>query len=292
LKKFATPFVNPQAKTNTQNNKLKQRNNLQTPQNFHPSKSTMKFNLLLLSAAAMVNTATAEHTVILESAANYVILAETGISTVPTSNITGNIGVSPIAATAMTGFGLVLDSEGQFSTSSQVTGEAHAASYGLDVEAELTSAILDMHAAYTNASSRLSDPDDPRGLNLLGGLIGGETLTPGVYTFTTAITIDSDLIFNGGVHDIWIIKTTGVLTLGEDVEIILSGRAQAKNIFWQVAGGPIGAVIGEDASMSGIMLIKTSAVFKTGASLNGRILAQTRVDLQMATIMTVDEVFC
>jgi hypothetical protein len=53
---------------------------------------------------------------------NYAILAKSGISTVPTSVITGNIGVSPIAATAVTGFSLLADSTNQFSTSAQVVG--------------------------------------------------------------------------------------------------------------------------------------------------------------------------
>jgi hypothetical protein len=258
--------------------------------NFHPSKSTMKFNILLLSAALLVNAATAAHDYVdLGNAGKYVILAKAGISTVPTSNITGNIGVSPIAATAMTGFALVLDAGTQHSTSSQVTGEAHAASYAGPVAAALTIAVLDMQHAYTDAASRGSDF-----VNLNKGAIGGLTLTPGVYTFTMDVNVDSDLKFNGGVHDVWIIQTTKVLSVGEDVNIILEGRAQAKNIIWQVAGGavPIGAVIGVDASMAGIMLVATAVLVKTGASLNGRILSQTRVDLQMATIMSVEEVYC
>jgi hypothetical protein len=248
----------------------------------------MKLNLFLLSAAAMVNAATATEPVNLQTAGNYVILAKSGISTVPTSTVVGNIGVSPIAATAVTGFSLILDSAGQHSTSTQVTGEVHAASYGLTVAAELTVAVLDMQAAYTDASSRLSDPADPRGVNFMGGLIGGQTLTPGVYTFTTAITITSDLTFNGGPDDIWIIKTTGVLTLAANVDIIL-GSAQAKNIFWQAAGN---AAIGAGASMAGIMLIFTDVLFVTGSSLNGRIFCQTAVNIQKATIMAEDEVVC
>ena len=56
-------------------------------------------------------------------AGQYAILAAAGVSTVPPSTITGNIGVSPIAATAMTGFSLTLDPSGLFSTSDQVTSE-------------------------------------------------------------------------------------------------------------------------------------------------------------------------
>ena len=63
----------------------------------------------------------------LGTAGNYAILTKAGISTVPTSIITGNIAVSPIAATAMTGFSLTSTDNGKASTSDQVTGRAYAA---------------------------------------------------------------------------------------------------------------------------------------------------------------------
>ena len=56
----------------------------------------------------------------LGSATDFVILTKAGISTVPKSVITGDIGVSPIAATAMTGFSLIADASNMFSTSAQV----------------------------------------------------------------------------------------------------------------------------------------------------------------------------
>ncbi len=71
----------------------------------------MKLNLLLLSVPALVNAATAIDEVLLGSAGNYVILTKTGISTVPTSSITGNIAVSPITVDAITGFDLIMDTQ-------------------------------------------------------------------------------------------------------------------------------------------------------------------------------------
>jgi hypothetical protein len=250
----------------------------------------MKLNLVLFLLATLANTATGEtDPVDLNTAGNYVILAKSGISTVPNSNITGNIGVSPIAAAAMTGFSLALDSEGQYSTSSQLTGEAHAASYGSSIEAVLTKAVLDMQAAYTDAAGRTPDPSNDRGVNFLNGLIGGRTLTPGVYTFTMGVTIASDLSFDGGPDDVWIISTMGDLNLATNMDIVLKGSAQAKNIFWRVAGK---VVIGADALMAGILLVQTDVLFTTGSSLNGRVYAQTAVNLQMATIMNDGDVFC
>jgi hypothetical protein len=246
----------------------------------------MKLNLFLLSAAALVNTANGIETlpVDLGTAANYVILAKSGISTVPQSNITGDIGVSPIAATAMTGFSLILGADTQHSTSSQVSGECHGASYGGTVEAELTVAVSAMEAAYTDAAGRSADY-----VNFKNGALGGQTLTPGVYTFTGAITIATDMYFNGGPDDVWIISTMGAVSLAAGMDVILLGGAQAKNIFWR---GATTAEIGADASMAGIMLFFTSVLFITGSSLNGAIYSQTAVALQMATIMTEEEVFC
>ena len=59
----------------------------------------------------------------LGAAGNYAILAKSGISTVPNSVITGDIAVSPITATAITGFSLTVDATNQFSSSNQVTGK-------------------------------------------------------------------------------------------------------------------------------------------------------------------------
>ena len=75
--------------------------------------------------------------VFLGTSGNYAILSKAGISTVPPSNdIMGDIAVSPIAATSMTGFSLTLDSTTRkFATSTQVTSKAYGASYGSNLEA-------------------------------------------------------------------------------------------------------------------------------------------------------------
>jgi hypothetical protein len=121
----------------------------------------------------------------------YAILAKSGISTVPDSAVTGNIAVSPIASGAITGFDLTLDSSTQFATAAQITGKAFAADYSGPTPANLTTAVSDMEAAYTKASQCPST--DPARKNVRGGIIGGQILTPGVYTFTVGININSDI---------------------------------------------------------------------------------------------------
>jgi hypothetical protein len=241
----------------------------------------MKLNLFLLSAAAMVNAATAIATVDevdLGTAGDYAILAKTGISTVPYSVITGDIAVSPIAAGAITGFSLVSALDGKGSTSTQVTGNAYAANYIAPTPTILTTAVSDMETAYTDAAARANT----NGHNLKGGLIGGETLTPGVYTFGTDITIDADLTLDGA--GVYIIQTTGNVYLAAGTQVTLldgDSKATADKIFWQVAGT---VTVGAVAKMEGVLLTKTATTFETGSTLNGRILTQTAAVLQSATI--------
>jgi hypothetical protein len=138
----------------------------------------MQLNLCLLSVAALVNAAAAyTEQVNLQTAENYVILTKTGISTAPTSSITGDMAVSPIAATAITGFDLVMDKGGEFSKSSQITGKAYAADYAAPTPTHLNAAVGDMETAYADVSKLASTT------SLVDGAIGSKTLTTGVYTF-------------------------------------------------------------------------------------------------------------
>jgi hypothetical protein len=214
------------------------------------------------------------------SAGDFVILAKSGISTVPNSVITGDIGVSPIAYTAMTGFSLTpVDSSSQFSMSAQVKGKCYGANYAVPTPMKMTLATGDMEVAYTDAASRTTT--DPSKNNLGGGTIGGMTLTPGVYTWTVGVQFAQDLTLAGGPTDVFILKTTGVFSTGAGVSVILTGGVMAKNVIWQVAGN---VAIGANAHIEGIILCKTDILLVTGASINGRLLAQTAVNLQIATV--------
>jgi hypothetical protein len=231
----------------------------------------------------------------LMSAANYAILAKTGITTVPSSLITGNIAVSPIAAAAMVGFDLALDSDLEFSTDTfsngvvQIIGKAYAPNYGGSTPSILTTAVGDMMAAYTNAAGRLNSDASRINLNTgtLGGAFGGPNspLTPGVYTFSTSVGLTGDIHFQGSASDIFIIQIAGNLVQAAGFNVFLDptwvGTPRAENIFWQVAGY---VSVGGGAHMEGIILGKTAVTFISGSSLNGRILAQTAVTLGQATI--------
>jgi hypothetical protein len=256
----------------------------------------MKLNLLLLSVAALANTAngrylrtttevTTETAIELGSAKEFVILAKAGISAVAKSSITGDIGVSPIAATAITGFGLTADSGNEFSTSTQIVGRAHAADYAVPTPETLTTAVSDMEMAYSEASARSSD-DGNRTISKGDGEIGGMTLHPGVYTFEGDIGITNNIFLDGGPEDVFIIKTAGNILQAAGTEVFLElqdgeSAVKASNVFWQVAGH---VRVGAGSHMEGILLVKEYALFGTGSSLNGRVFSQTACDLKQATI--------
>jgi hypothetical protein len=242
----------------------------------------MQLSLFLLSAAAMVSAATATDSVDLGTAADFVILAKSGISTEPSSDVTGNIGVSPIAATAITGFSMVEHSSGLYSTASQLTGKAYASTYDSPTPSELTTAVSNMETAYTDAASR--PVSSGATVNVLGGKFNtATTLEPNVYSFDTDVAINAELTFDalGDSDAIFIVQMTGSLTQAANTDVVLAGGAQAKNIFWQVAGS---VAVGVGSVLNGIVLVKTEAVFKTGASLHGRVLTQTACTLDQAVI--------
>ena len=210
-------------------------------------------------------------TVVIGVAQDFVILAESGVSTTAGSVVTGDIGVSPSVATYITGFGLIMDSTGTFATSSLVTGKIYAADYTSPTPTTLTTAIADMRTAYTNAAGRAANYNE-----LYSGDLSEKTLTSGVYKFGTSVLINKDLTLSGSSTDVWIFQIAGTLTQATDVSILLEGGALASNIVWQVAAA---VSIGVGAHFEGTILGMTSVSLGTNASLNGRIFAQTAVML-------------
>jgi hypothetical protein len=134
-----------------------------------------------------------------------------------------------------------------------------------------------MITAYTDAAGRPT-PD----FSELGtGIIGGMTLTPGLYKWTNTVSMASGITISGSATDVWIFQIAGNLSLGNSVNITLLGGALPQNIFWQVAGQ---ATFGTTSHFEGIVLSQTGITLQTGASMNGRALAQTAVILDGVAI--------
>jgi hypothetical protein len=212
----------------------------------------------------------------LRSAGDFVILAKAGISTVPTSAITGDIGVSPIDLTAITGFSPILDASTTFATAGQVTGRIYAANLTPPTPTKMTTAIGDMEIAYNDAAGRVV----PNFIELGAGEIGGQILTPGLYKWGTNLLITTNVVLNGGANDVWILQVAGDLNQAT-ANVILTGGALPKNVFWQIAGT---IDLASNAHMEGILLGKTAVHLGTGASINGRLYAQTAVTLKQNVV--------
>lgn len=217
----------------------------------------------------------------LRTAEDFVILSKTGITNVPVSAITGDIGASPITAAAMDNVtcaeitGTIFGSDATYTGSADVTCfKGNAPDNTL-----VANAILDMGTAYTQTAGRVS----PDFTELHAGDISGQTLAPGLYKWGTNVLINTSVTLNGSPTDIWIFQISGDVIQASATSVFLTGGAVAKNVFWQVGGGA-GVSIDTDASFAGVVLAAKGIAVNTGATVNGRLLSQTAVTLDQNTI--------
>ena len=213
----------------------------------------------------------AQAPVSLGTAGTFALLTKTGVTDVYASAINGDVGASPITGAAigltcpevMTGVIYSVDAAGPPCKVTNAT--------------LLTTAIGDMELAYTNAAGRTF----PDFTELGAGEIGGLTIVPGLYKWSGNVLMSTDVTLSGGPNDVWIFQVAGGVTQANGVRVTLAGGALAKNVFWQSAGA---VSIGTTAHFEGIMLTQTMVAVKTGASVNGRLLAQTAVTLQQNAV--------
>ena len=221
-------------------------------------------------------------TINLGGAAIYTILSKTGISTTVGSSVTGNIGVSPAAATGITGFGLIMDPSNVFSKSSPsslVSGNVYAADYAVPTPANISTAVSDMETAFTTANGLVTSVITELG----AGDITGMTLVPGLYKWSTGLLISaSGVTLTGGPNDTWVFQIGQGMTVANGAIIHLAGGAQAKNIFWIAASN---AEIGTTVDFSGNIISQTKIVLNAGSKVTGRLLGQTAVNLDAATVI-------
>ncbi len=198
----------------------------------------------------------------LRSAGDFAILAGSAVTNTGQTIINGDLGVSP--GTAVTGF-----------PPGVVNGEMHVA------DPVAAQAKLDLTTAYNDAAGRTTAP-----INVAGN-IGGQTLAPGLYNSTSSLEISSgDLTLDaqGDENAVWIFQIASTLTTTVGRQVILSGGAQARNIFWQVGSS---ATLGTNSVFKGNILADQSITITTGAVLDGRALtriAAVTLDFNIVTM--------
>lgn len=226
-------------------------------------------------------------TVNLLTAASFSLLSKTGITNTGShaSVITGNIGSSPITAAAINNVFCSEITGTIYGVDAAYVGSGSQACFAgnppLSNKTLIDNAVLDMGTSYADAAGR---PALALDTNLFAGNLGGQTLAPGLYKWTTDVTIPTDVTLSGGASDIWIMQIDGNLNISSGgsvpagIKVLLAGGAQASNIFWQVGGGT-GATLGTYSTFNGNILSATQVVMQTGAVLNGRALASTLITL-------------
>lgn len=227
----------------------------------------------------------------LGTTATYVILANTAITNAPTSAITGDLGISPNSSAAIAGLALTVDATNDFSTSAQVTGRLYAPDYtggqlgsAGTTPAKMTAARNDKVTAFDDAFTR-TPATTASNLNVGSGTVTGQNFTvtatdKGVYTWGTAVNLTGDNTITGTADDVFIFQIAGILTQDPGKKITLVG-VLPQNVFWVVSGG---TNIGTSAHFEGILLDQTAIVLGTGATVKGRLQAQTAVTLAGNTV--------
>lgn len=214
-------------------------------------------------------------TINLRSTPDFVILAGSLISNIPTSALTGDIGLSPAAGSLITGFG---DLE---ITGTTYTVDATGPAGSVTDASGLTTAKGDLTTAYNDAAGRTSTD-----MVLLAGNIGGLTLTPGLYKSSGSLEISSgDVTFDalGNPNAVFIIQIASSLNTTSGRKVILTGGALASNIFWQVGTS---ATLGTTSVFKGTIMADQSISMNSGATIEGRLFARiAAVTLSSNTIV-------
>jgi hypothetical protein len=227
----------------------------------------MGFAAMALMGVSWPSAAFAATTVQLGTATPFAVLAGTAVTDVPTSAITGDVGLSPAAGSNYAGL-----------SPAEVTGTIYATDAtgpagSVNDPALLTTAQNDLTTAYVSAAGDLPTTTFTAGDNQLGG----QTLVAGVYAFGHAssanITAASPLVLNGqgDPNSVFVFQASSDLTTASNSVVQLENGAQACNVFWQVSSS---ATLDSASTFVGTIMALTSATLDTGATVQGRVLAR------------------
>jgi hypothetical protein len=205
--------------------------------------------LCALFSTSLFSVASAQVSPPLGTAENFAVLGSSTVTNTGPTIVTGDLGVSP--GTAITGFppGIV------------VGGAIHAA------DAVAGQAQTDTTTAYNNLAGQACD------FTLTGQDLGGMTLVPGVYCFSSSAQLTGALTLDaGGDPDAaWVFQIGSTLTTASNASVLLVNGARACNVFWQIGSS---ATLGTGTSFVGSILALASITLTTDVDVFGRALAQ------------------
>jgi hypothetical protein len=209
----------------------------------------------------------------LQTAGNFALLAESAITNLPASSVTGNVGLNPASGS---GIGL---------TCAEVAGIIYTRDSAgppcrVRDSARLTRAVADGVTAFFDAKDRQPDYVD-----LHRGNLGGLNLGPGTYKWNSGVTIPANLTLTGGPNDVWIFQIWQLdidlsVHVSPGVQIVLAGGALPQNVYWEINNAELGA----NSHFEGIILADNAIVMGTGASIVGRVLAGSVASLDHNTV--------
>jgi len=224
--------------------------------------------LISISCAGFAAHANAQVAVDLGSAESYGILAGTSATDTGASIVSGNLGVSP-GATA-TGF-------------ATGTGNPALVTGAINLDnTPATQAESDLALAYTQAAGESATSSAGT------FAFSNQTLAPGVYNATSTMDVAGTLTLNGGASSVFVFQAGSTLTAESGSDIVLTGGAQAQNVFWQV--GSSATLLGASSTFEGTILADTSITVDDGTTVVGDLLAKNgTVTLNDSNVTAIPE---
>ena len=217
--------------------------------------SMKKLSLFILGAALTLCPAAKaqqQATVFLGSAASFAVLGGSAVTNTGNTVVNGDLGVWP--GTSVTGF----------NPAGRVSGSIYAGT-AVAQHAQASAAI-----AYNDAKGRTN------GVHVLSAGnfdLGGKTYNPGLYK-STSLGLTGTVTLSG--KGVYIFQMGTTLITGPGAKVILSNGADAADVFWQLGTS---ATLGNNTDFKGTILAGAQIAFDTGATLEGRAIAQTAVTL-------------
>jgi len=214
-------------------------------------RSNIAFCLQSIAVALLLTATPLNAQISLGTAQNFGVLGGSTVTNTGATTVNGNVGVSP--GSAVTGFPPGVVSGGSIHSNDAVAQQAQN----------------DLTTAYNNIAST------PCTVDLTGQNLGGLTLTPGVYCYSTSAQLTGALTLDalGNANALFLFKIGSTLTTASNssVTVINNGGSSCNKVYWQVGSS---ATLGTGTSFTGDILALSSITLTTGANSNGRALAR------------------